>query len=96
MWEDIKEILTFKAGIFLSTMMWILFIAFGFCIWLLIMLPFSLAEDKKLMAEQHCVRTDETRTRIIHGTMLVGKITVPTQQILNEYKYDCDDGMRWR
>lgn len=94
--DDLKEILTFKGGFFLGVIMWILFLMLFMLIGMLFMLPFQLAADKKEMEEQHCTRTEETKTYLQSGTMLVGKVIIPTQHTVTENKYVCDDHERWR
>lgn len=94
--DDLKEILTFKGGIFLGLIMWILFLMLFMLIGMFIMLPFQIAADKKEMADHHCVRTNESNTYLQSSTILVGKVIVPTTQSVTEYKYTCDDKDRWR
>lgn len=94
--NDLKDILTFKGGAFLGVIMWVLWIMVFMLIGMCIMLPFQLAADKKEMQEQHCVRTNETKTYIQSGTMLVGKVIIPTQHLVTENKYICNDHERWR
>lgn len=94
--EDIKEILTFKGGIFLGVIMWILLLMLFMLIAMCIMLPFHIAADKKEMADHHCVRTNETKTYLRSSTILVGKVIIPTTQSVTENKYVCDDHDRWR
>lgn len=94
--EDVKDILTFKGGVFLGVVMWILLFMMTMLIVMAIMLPFHIAADKKEMAEHHCVRTNESNTYLRSSTILVGKVIVPTTQSVTEYKYTCDDHERWR
>lgn len=94
--EDVKDILTFKGGVFLGVVMWILLLMLFMLIAMCIMLPFQIAADKKEMEEHHCVRTNESNTYLRSSTILVGKVIVPTTQSVTEYKYTCDDKDRWR
>lgn len=94
--EDFKEILTFKGGIFIGLMMWICVLMLVALLSLLIYAPFESAQADREMEQQHCVKTDETM--VTHGSILmpVGKVMVPMPSTTTRYKYDCDDGIRWR
>uniref|UniRef100_A0AAU8KZQ5 Membrane protein n=1 Tax=Pantoea phage Survivor TaxID=3232176 RepID=A0AAU8KZQ5_9CAUD len=94
--EDFKETLTFKGGIFIGLMMWICVLMLVALLGALCYAPFEAAETHREMEAQHCVKTDESR--VTHGTILmpVGKVMVPMPNTSTEYKYDCDDGIRWR
>lgn len=59
-------------------------------------LPFLIYYDSMEMKIQHCHPTEQTKTYIITGTILVGKIMVPTVQQVTERLYICDDYNRWR
>lgn len=65
---------------------------------MLISLPFIMYYDHLEMKLQHCQRTNETREgyyiQHIYNAkgMIISSYPVPT----TEYKYTCDDGIRWR
>lgn len=96
MWDDIKEIYLFRCGWFIPIMMWIITLMLVGLIGLLVYAPFESAAVNREMAEQHCVKTDEQETK--SGTILIpiGKVMVPMPTTGTYYKYDCDDGIRWR
>lgn len=96
MLDDLKEILTFKGGIFLGLMMWFCVLSLLALIGIMIYAPFEVAATRREMEAQHCVKTDEIE--IVKGTVLmpVGKVMVPFPSSTTYHKYDCDDGIRWR
>lgn len=51
-------------------------------------------KQEQYMKEQHCklVVPEVSETHYIHGTMLVGKVIVPTVQAVTTRLYTCDDG----
>lgn len=93
---DIKDVLLFKDGVFIGIIMWIILLMIFMLIGMAISLPYYMAADKKEMEEQHCVRTNETKTYVRTGTILVGKVIVPTSTTVTENKYVCNDHERWR
>lgn len=96
MWEEIKEIYLFRCGWLIPLMMWILTLMMVGLLCMLVYMPFEVAAIKREMTQQHCVKTDEYEVR--NGTVLmpIGKVTVPMPTTNRVYKYDCDDGIRWR
>lgn len=64
---------------------------------LIAMIPFMIyleIKQEQYMKEQHCklVVPEVSETHYIHGSMLVGKVSVPTIQAVTTRLYTCDDG----
>ena len=59
-------------------------------------LPFFMYYDHLEMKAMHCRPTDQTKTYTTTGTMLVGKVIIPTTREQTDRLYICDDVNRWR
>lgn len=71
---------------------------FLFMSWFLVLLINALEADAAMMKAQHCRETEETRnyyiTQFIYGNK--GQIIGSYPLLVEETKYACDDGARWR
>lgn len=57
---------------------------------------FLILSESKTFEIHNCVKTDEYQVIPVTTTTIVGKVIIPITTMQTQYKYTCDDTVRWR